>query len=157
MAFVSSINTCLPHAPPAGIGHHWPWHRLARANGFFWELKDAFGQERANKAAGATPMRIDLQKVDAEITALRSKLAAINDHIDECRRGYFEHPWAWSQTRRLLTSERHRVQRRLEELTFVCRCAGARPLESAATLPFSSLFDMQSNCLTLRLIQGGRS
>ncbi len=53
-------------------------------------------------------MRIDLQKVDAEITALRSKLAAINDDLDECGRGYFEHPWAWSKIRRTLTFERHR-------------------------------------------------
>jgi hypothetical protein len=52
-------------------------------------------------------MRVDLQKVDAEITALRSKLAAIKDNLDECRRGYFEHPWAWSQMRRTLTFERH--------------------------------------------------
>ena len=120
-------------------------------------------------------MRVDLQKVDAEITALRSKLAAINDELDECRRGYFEHPWAWSKIRRTLTFERHRVQRRLEELAFVCRCVGARPLESAATLSFASLarlgewntedvehldqvtFDVQSSRLTLRLIQGGRS
>jgi hypothetical protein len=34
-------------------------------------------------------MRVDLQKVDAEITALRSELTAINDDLDECRRGYF--------------------------------------------------------------------
>src|SRR5262249_10005389 len=120
-------------------------------------------------------MRIDLQEVGAEISALRSKLAAINDDLDECRRGYFEHPWAWSKIRRTLTFERHRVQRRLEELTFVCRCVGARPVESAATPSFGSLarlgewnaegpehldqatFDSQSNRLTLRLIQGGRS
>jgi hypothetical protein len=24
----AAINTCLPHAPPAGLGHHWPWYRL---------------------------------------------------------------------------------------------------------------------------------
>jgi hypothetical protein len=35
-------------------------------------------------------MRVDLQKkVDAEIAALRSKLAAINDNLDECLRWVF--------------------------------------------------------------------
>jgi hypothetical protein len=107
-------------------------------------------------------MRVDLQKVDAEIAALRSKLAAINDNLDECRRGYFEHPWAWSQMRRTLTFERHRVQRRLEELAFVCRCAGARPLESVATPSFSSVAspgerNIDLDRLTFQLIQGGRS
>jgi hypothetical protein len=48
-------------------------------------------------------MTVDLQKVDAEIAALRSRLAAISDNLDECRHGYFEHPWAWSQMRRMLT------------------------------------------------------
>jgi hypothetical protein len=42
-------------------------------------------------------MRVDLEKIDAEITALRSELAAIKDDLDECRRGYLEHPWAWSK------------------------------------------------------------
>ncbi len=107
-------------------------------------------------------MRVDLQKVDAEISTLRSKLAAINDNLDECRRGYFEHPWAWSQMRRTLTFERHRVQRRLEELAFVCRCAGARSLDSAATPSFSSLAspgerNIDLDRLTFQLIQGGRS
>jgi hypothetical protein len=26
--FSTVISTCLPHAPPAGNGHHWPWYRL---------------------------------------------------------------------------------------------------------------------------------
>ena len=26
--FSPVITTCLPHAPPAGNGHHWPWYRL---------------------------------------------------------------------------------------------------------------------------------
>jgi hypothetical protein len=139
---------------------------------FSGTLKDGPGRE---KAAVATLMRIDLQKVNAEITALLSKLAAINDALDECRRGYFEHPWAWSKMRRTLTFERNRVQLRIEELTFVCRCVGARPVESAAALSFHSLarlgewntagpehlhqatFDLQPNRLTLRLIQGGHS
>jgi hypothetical protein len=142
---------------------------------FLGALKDAFGHRGVKKAAGATLMRIDLQKINAEITSLRSKLAAINDDLDECRRGYFEHPWAWSKIRRTLTFERNRVQRRIEELTFVCRCVGARPRDSAATVCFRSLarlgewntegpehldqatFDLKSNRLTLRLIQGGRS
>ena len=107
-------------------------------------------------------MRIDLQKVDAEITALRSKLAAINDDIDECRRGYFEHPWAWSQMRRALTFERHRVQRRLDEIIFARECVGGQQLRSAATPLFSSLANpgernVALDGLTFRLIQGGRS
>ena len=71
-------------------------------------------------------MGVDLQKVDAEITALRSRLSVINDDLDECRLGYFEHPWAWSLTRWRLTSERHRVQRRLDEIAFVRKCVGER-------------------------------
>jgi hypothetical protein len=43
----------------------------------FWELKTAFGHRSANNSTGATLMRVDLKKVDAEITGLRSKLAAI--------------------------------------------------------------------------------
>jgi hypothetical protein len=116
-----------------------------------------------NKAAGATLMRVDLQKLDAEITSLRSKLAAISDSLDECRLGYFEYPWAWSQIRRTLTTERHRVQRRLDEITFVCKCVGGRPPPGSGLIPsFHSLADpsernVDFDRLTLRLIQGGRS
>jgi hypothetical protein len=100
-------------------------------------------------------MRVDLQKVDAEITALRSRLAAINDNLDECRVGYFEHPWAWSQMRRMFTSERHRVQRRLDELAFARECVGGRQPRSIATPSFHSLEGLDQ--ITFRLIQGGRS
>jgi hypothetical protein len=120
-------------------------------------------------------MRVDLQKLDAEITALRSKLAAINDDLDECRLGYFEHPWAWSQIRRMLTSERHRVQRRLDEIIFARKCVGGRPLGSGAIPSFHSLarlgkrntegfehldqapLDVQPDWPMLRVIQGGGS
>lgn len=120
-------------------------------------------------------MGIDFKEVNAEITDLKSVLAAIDRRIEECRLGYFEHPWAWSQTRRTLTFERHRVQRRLEELTFVCRCAGERPPESAAVLSFGSLAgsrerntddvehcdqpnsDVRLGRPMLRIIQGGHS
>jgi hypothetical protein len=95
-------------------------------------------------------MRVDLQQVDTEIAALRSRLAAINEDLDECRNGYFEHPWAWSQTRRTLTSERHRVQRRLDGFVFVRECVGGRQLRSVGAL-------QGSDQITLRLIQGGRS
>jgi hypothetical protein len=127
-----------------------------------WGLKHVFGRPNANGAAGATLMKVDLQKVDAEIAALRSRLAAIIDHLDECRVGYFEHPWAWSQTRRALTSERHRVQRRLDELTFVRKCVGGPQLWSIPTPSFRSLInpgqrDVDLHRLTFRLIQGGRS
>jgi hypothetical protein len=106
-------------------------------------------------------MEVDLQKVDAEITALPSRLAAINDDLDECRLGYFEHPWAWSQMRRTLTSERHRVQRRLDEFTFVRKCVGGRQ-PYTATPSFRSLVNrgernVDLDRLTFRLIQGGRS
>jgi hypothetical protein len=123
-------------------------------------------------------MGIDLKKVNAEIADLKSMLAVIDRDIDECRLRYFEHPWAWSQRRRTLTFERHRVQRRLEELTFVCSCVRARPLESATILSFASLAslgernaeglelpdqatcemqpdEMQPNRPALRVIQGG--
>src|SRR5260370_14425628 len=40
------------------------------------------------------------QKVNAEMTDLRSKLAAIDNDLDECRRRHFEHPRARSQIRR---------------------------------------------------------
>jgi hypothetical protein len=93
-------------------------------------------------------MTVDLQKVDAEITALRSRLAAINNDLDECRIGYFEHPWAWSQTRRMLTSERHRVQRRLDEFTFVRKCVG-RQLPSTAPRSFRSLVNRGGGTSTL--------
>jgi hypothetical protein len=117
-------------------------------------------------------MRIDLKKVNAEITDLKSMLAAIDHHIEECRLRYFEDPWA-SQMRRKLTFQRHRVQRRLEELTFVCRCVGERPLESATVLSFRSLAgsgernvddievidraisDLKRDRPMLRIIQGG--
>ena len=84
-------------------------------------------------------MRIDLRKVNAEIARLRSRLAAIDNDLDECRRRHFEHPWAWSQIRRGLTFERHRVQRRLEDFTFARRCAGGRPRGPVVMLSFRSL------------------
>jgi hypothetical protein len=84
-------------------------------------------------------MRIDLKKVNAEITGLRSKLAAIDNDLDECRRRHVEHPLAWSHIRRGLTFERHRVLRRLDEFTFARRCAGGRPLGLVAMLSFRSL------------------
>jgi hypothetical protein len=84
-------------------------------------------------------MRIDLKKVNAEIARLRSRLAAIDSCIDECRRRHFEHPSAWSQIRRGLAHERHRVQRRLEEFTFARRCAGGRPRGLVVMLSFRSL------------------
>jgi hypothetical protein len=107
-------------------------------------------------------MKVDLQQVDAEIAALRSKLAAIDDDLDECRRGYFEHPWAWSQMRRALTSERHRVQRRLDEFAFAREGVGGRQSPHTATPSFHSLVnrgerDVDLARLTFRLIQGGRS
>ena len=107
-------------------------------------------------------MGVDLQKVDAEITALRFRLSVINDDLDECRLGYFEHRWAWSLTRWRLTSERHRVQRRFDEFTFVRKCVGGRQLWSIPTPSFRSLVNPgQRNAdlhrLTFRLIQGGRS
>ena len=86
-------------------------------------------------------MRIDLKKVNAEIAGLRSRLAAIDSGLDECRRRHFEHPWAWSQIRRGLTFERHRVQRRLEDFTFARRCAGGRPRGPVVMLSFRSLAD----------------
>jgi hypothetical protein len=84
-------------------------------------------------------MRLDLQKVDAEIAVLRSKLAAIDNDFDECRLRYFQYPWAWAQIQRGLTLERCRVQRRLEEFTFVRKCTRRRPLEAATVLSFRSL------------------
>jgi hypothetical protein len=84
-------------------------------------------------------MRIDLKNVNAEIARLRSRLTAIDSGIDECRRRHFEHPWAWSQIRRGLTFERHRVQRRLEDFTFARRCAGGRPRGPVVMLSFRSL------------------
>jgi hypothetical protein len=84
-------------------------------------------------------MRIDLKKVNAEIAHLRSRLAAIDSGIDECRRRHFEHPSAWSQIRRGLAFERHGVQRRLEEFTFARRCAGGRPRGPVVMLSFRSL------------------
>ncbi len=100
-------------------------------------------------------MRVDLQQVDTEIAALRSRLAAINDNLDECRIWYFEYPWAWSQMRRTLTSERHRVQRRLDEFTFAHECVGGRQQRSIATPSFRSLEGLGRP--TFRVIQGGRS
>ena len=102
-----------------------------------------------------TLMKVDLQKVDAEITPLRSRLSAINDDLDECRLGYFEHPWAWSQTRGMLTSERHRVQRRLDEFSFVRECVDGRQSRSIAAPSFRSLEGLDQ--MALRVIQGGRS
>jgi hypothetical protein len=84
-------------------------------------------------------MRIDLKKVNAEIMGLRSRLAVIDDGLDECRRRHFEHPWAWSQIRRGLTFERHRVQRRLEEFTFARKCADRQPPGPVRMLSFRSL------------------
>jgi len=163
VAFIPPINTRLPHATPGGIGSALALVEVCQGQLLFrGGLKDAFGRPNANEAAGATLMRIDLQKVDAEIAALRSRLAAINDDLDECRIGYFEHPWAWSQMRRAPTSERHRVQRRLDEFTFVRKCVGGRQLWSIPTPSFRSLVNPgQRNAdlhrLTFRLIQGGRS
>jgi hypothetical protein len=84
-------------------------------------------------------MRVDLQKVDAEIAALRSTLAAIDNDLDECRQRYFQYPWAWPQIRRNLSFERYRLQRRLEEFIFTRNCAGGRTCESAPVLSFRSL------------------
>jgi hypothetical protein len=128
----------------------------------FLELKNVFSRPNANGAVGATLMKVDLLRVDAEIAALRSRIAAINDDLDECRLGYFEHPWAWSQTRRMLTSERHRVQRRLDEFTFARECASGHQPPHTATPSFRSLVNQREQSidlarLTFRLIQGGRS
>jgi len=107
-------------------------------------------------------MKVDLQQVDTEIAALQSRLATINDNLDECRIGYFEHPWAWSQIRKMLAAERHRAQRRLDEFTFVRKCVGGRQLWSIPTPSFRSLVNpgernVDLHRLTFRLIQGGRS
>ena len=117
-------------------------------------------------------MAIDLKKVKAEITDLKSMLAAIDQNVEECRLRYFEDPWA-SQIRRKLTFERHRVQRRLEKLSFVCRCVGEPQLQSATVLSFRSLaasvernsedveaidrtlFHPKRDRPALRIIQGG--
>ena len=72
--------------------HHWPWYRLARANRFSGSRRPPLTTEAPTKATGATLMRIDLKKVNVEITGLRSKLAAIDNDLDECRRRHFEHP-----------------------------------------------------------------
>jgi hypothetical protein len=119
-------------------------------------------------------MGIDLKKVNVEITDLKSMLAAIDHHIEECRLRYFEDPWA-AQIRRRLTFERHRVQRRLEKLTFVCRCVGARAPEAATVLSFRSfagsgernneevdafdraISELKRDRPKLRIIQGGHS
>jgi hypothetical protein len=131
--------------------------RLAGANCFSGDVNDAIGRPNVNEAAGATLMKVDLQQVDAEIAALRSRLAAINDDIAECRIGYFEHPWAWSKMRRTLTSERHRTQRRLDEITFTRDCVDRRQQCSiaAAVHSFRSLESVDR--LMFRVIQGGRS
>ena len=100
-------------------------------------------------------MTVDLQQVDTDIAALRSRLAAINDNLDECRIRYFDHPWAWSQTRKMLTAERHRLQLRLDEFTFLRECAGGRQSRSIAVPSFRSLEGLSQ--ITLRVIQGGRS
>jgi hypothetical protein len=165
------INTCLPHAPLAG---HWSSLALAtntRANCF---REVAFGHPSANSSRGSDAMGIDLKKVNAEIKDLKSMLAAIDHHVEECRLRYFEDPWA-TQIRRTLTFERHRVQRRLEELTFVCRCIGERALGPASALSFRSLAgsgrrngegvevigraisDLKRDRPMLRIIQGGHS
>jgi len=105
-------------------------------------------------------MKVDPQQVEVEIAALRSRLAAIDDDLDQCRLGYFEHPWAWSQHRRMLISERHRVQRRLDEFIFARECVVRRPLGSIATASFRSLANLGErnvDRITFRLIQGGRS
>jgi hypothetical protein len=155
VAFVSLTDTCLPHAPPAGSV------KLALASAcqgqllFQGGLKDAFSRPHANEAAGATFMTVDLQQVDTDIAALRSRLAAINDNLDECRIRYFEHPWAWSQTRKMLTAERHRLQRRLDEFTFLRECAGGRQSRSIAVPSFRSLEGLDQ--IMFRVIQGGRS
>ncbi len=134
-----SINACLPHAPPAGHWPHWPWYQLARAIAFLGAEGRSSATQARTTARGATLMRIDLKKVNAEMTSLRSKLAAIDNDLDECRRRHFEHPGAWSQIRQGLTFERHRVQRRLEEFTFARRCACGRPLGPVVMLSFRSL------------------
>jgi hypothetical protein len=82
---------------------------------------------------------LDLRKVDAEITALRSTLAAIDNDLDECRQRYPQHPWAWSQIRRTVSFERYRLQRRLEEFIFTRKCARGRTRESVPLLSFRSL------------------
>jgi hypothetical protein len=147
------INTRLPHAPPAGIGSALALASIYQGQRFFGSQGKS--SATVNEAAGATLMKVDLQQVDAEIATLRSRLAAIDDDLDECRNGYFEHPWAWSQMRRMLTSERHRAQRRLDQFTFVRECVGGRQPPSFATPLFRSLKDLDR--ITFRVIQGGHS
>lgn len=106
-------------------------------------------------------MPVDLKKIRAEMAEAESKLAAIDRDIDECRVRYFEHPWVWSEKRRTLTFERHRVQRRLEELMFVRDCVGGRLLGSAAMLSLLSCPGLGKRSTlehqpTLQVIQGGR-
>jgi hypothetical protein len=75
---------------PRPSGGHWSSLALASACRGQWLFLRALmpSATERGKAARATLMRVDLQKVDAEITALRSELTAINDDLDECRRGY---------------------------------------------------------------------
>src|SRR5262249_31861282 len=134
-----SINGCLPHAPPAD---HWSSLALVsacRGQLLLWEPRPPSATKSETKALGATLMRIDLKKVKAENASLRSRLAAIDSGLDECRLRHFEHPWAWSQIRRGLTFERNRVQRRLEDFTFARRCVGGRPRGLVVMLSFRSL------------------
>jgi hypothetical protein len=149
------------------IGRRWPWQPTPGPI--------ALGRSRSPKReqwpSGSDAMGIDLKKVNVEITDLKSMLAAIDHHIEECRLRYFEDPWA-ARIRRRLTFERHRVQRRLEELTFVCRCVGERAPEAATVLSFRSfagsgerntedfdraISELKRDRPKLRIIQGGHS
>jgi hypothetical protein len=162
VAFIPLVDTRLPHAPPAGIGSALALASVCQGQLLFRGSEGRLGHPNANEAAGATLMKVDLQQVDTEIAALQSRLAAFNDNLDECRIGYFEHPWAWSQMRKMLAAERHRAQRRLDEFTFVRKCVGGRQLWSIPTPSFRSLVNpgegnVDLHRLTFRLIQGGRS
>src|SRR5262249_14728728 len=148
---------------PTPSGGHW--FSIGLGNGYARAASLARVGRRLPSApgkaigAGATLMKVDLQQVDTEIAALQSRLAAINDNLDECRLGYFEHPWAWSQMRRMLTAEWHHVQRRLDEFTFARECIGGRQLRSVAAPSFRSLAspderNVDLERLTFRLIQG---
>jgi hypothetical protein len=81
--FSPVITTCLPHAPPVGNGHHWPWYRLPGPMAF----RGAADQPGADDVAPPRDHRL-IAKIDIaaqqQLVLGRQSNRSRHSHGEEC-------------------------------------------------------------------------